>query len=230
MRFITGIGQRWKQALGASLTIALLTAVAVVGISLFGSEVLAAWKTSDNAEEALVSASVLNFDAPAATVARFNSETAASNSPQVVSNWKYTQNPLLDLLATNPLVDAFLFQAAKTNPVLNDFLQLNPTTSALVTSGTLSFYGTYLGQTLLPAVNSFIKTQETVLSTIAKTNPALAPLVNTTLNTLNAFQTTFNQTVVNTVTALQKIQQTVNNSLPPNVPKPAPIPNASGTT
>jgi hypothetical protein len=108
--FISATGQRWKRAVGASLTIALLSAVAVVGITLFGSEVLAAWKTPGNAEQALASngafAGLLNFEAPAANAARLASErdadakgkAQAGSVPQFVKNWKFTQNSLADNL------------------------------------------------------------------------------------------------------------------------------------
>lgn len=108
MRFLTAFGQRWKRAIGASLTIALLSAVAVVGITLFSSEVLAAWKTPENVEQALASegafAGVLNFEAPAETVARFKTDnkavgkSQASSDAMVAKNWKYTQNSLLDTI------------------------------------------------------------------------------------------------------------------------------------
>lgn len=112
-RFTVGlnrmIGHGWKRTAGASLTIALLTAVAVVGITLFGSEVFAAWKTQSNAETALASGSafegLLNFDAPAATVAQFDTKAEQSSNGQtgknamVAKNWKFTQNPIQDILS-----------------------------------------------------------------------------------------------------------------------------------
>jgi hypothetical protein len=104
VNFITAIGQRWKRAVGASLTIALLAAVAVVGITLFSSEVLAAWKTpaSGSAFEG-----VLNFEAPSATLVKYvsDSETVAKDMAQTgsdplpVKNWKFTQNSLTDNIA-----------------------------------------------------------------------------------------------------------------------------------
>jgi hypothetical protein len=106
--FLTAFGQRWKRAVGASLTIALLSAVAVVGITLFGSEVFAAWKTPGNAEQALASegafAGILNFEAPADTVARVQTEkkdfgkSQSSRHAMLAKNWKFTQNPLLDFI------------------------------------------------------------------------------------------------------------------------------------
>jgi hypothetical protein len=105
MRFITAFGQRWKQAVGVSLTLALLSAVAVVGITLFGSEVLAAWKTPENAEQALSSegalAGILNFEAAAETTAQFQTDkkeaakAQTTSGPMVAKNWKFTQT-LLD--------------------------------------------------------------------------------------------------------------------------------------
>src|SRR5581483_6391025 len=80
-------------------------AVAIVGLSVFSSEILAAWKTPGNAERALSSGDILeellSFAAPAETVARFEaakqedeeSMTEVSNDPLLAENWKFTQNP-----------------------------------------------------------------------------------------------------------------------------------------
>lgn len=102
MRFTTGIGQRWKQAFGASLAIVPLSAVAVVGFTLLGSKVLAAWKAPGNAEQALTSSAfigLLNFEAPEATVARIaavkeefeKDNRRAGNASMFVDNWRFTQ-------------------------------------------------------------------------------------------------------------------------------------------
>jgi hypothetical protein len=102
MRFITVIGQRWKRAVGASLAIASLSAVAVVGFTLLGSKVLAAWKAPGNAEQALTTSAfegLLNFEAPAATAARIavqkeefeRDNRRASNASMLVKNWRFTQ-------------------------------------------------------------------------------------------------------------------------------------------
>jgi hypothetical protein len=106
VQFNSVMKERWKKALGASLTIALLSAVAGVGITLFSSEVLAAWKTQGKAEQSLSSSGalegLLNFEAPAATAARLATEKEDANqsktetSGQVVKNWKFTQSPVLD--------------------------------------------------------------------------------------------------------------------------------------
>ncbi len=102
---ISVMKNRWKKALGASLTIALLSAVAGVGITLFSSEVLAAWKTQGKAEQTLTSSGaldgLLNFEAPAATAARLATEKEDANQSkpengQVVKNWKFTQSPVID--------------------------------------------------------------------------------------------------------------------------------------
>src|SRR5579885_1653841 len=90
MCFMTGIGQRWKRALGASLALVSLSAVAVVGFTLLGSKVLAAWKAPGNAEQALTSRAfdgLLNFEAPEATVARL----AAQKEQFEKDNRRFTQ-------------------------------------------------------------------------------------------------------------------------------------------
>lgn len=102
MRFITGIGQRWRPAVGASLAIASLSAVAVVGVTLLGSKVLAAWKAPGNAERALTASAfdgLLNFEAPEATAARIAAQKEEferdkrriSNASMLVKNWRFTQ-------------------------------------------------------------------------------------------------------------------------------------------
>jgi hypothetical protein len=114
MRFTAAIAQRgrnrWKRAVESIVTIVVLLAVAVGGIVLFGSEVSAVWKAPGNANQALASdgafAGLLNFEAPAATVARFEAaakeyeknQTQAANFPLLVKNWKYTQ--IIDPLTT----------------------------------------------------------------------------------------------------------------------------------
>ena len=104
MQFISLMKNRWKKALGASLTIALLSAVAGVGITFLSSDVLAAWKWKGMADQAHSSSGLgdlLNFEAPAATVTRLatQKEDAAQSksSGQLVKNWKFTQSPLLDI-------------------------------------------------------------------------------------------------------------------------------------
>ncbi len=102
MRFITGIGQRWKPAIGASLTILTLSAVAIVGFTLLGSKVLASWKAPGNAEQTLTSSAfdlLLNFEAPEAMVARLTAQKEefekdnrrARNASLLVNNWRFTQ-------------------------------------------------------------------------------------------------------------------------------------------
>ncbi len=106
MQVISVMKSRWKKALGASLTIALLSAVAGVGITFLSSDVLAAWKWKGKAEQARSSngfGDLLNFEAPAATAARLATEKqdAAQSkmeaNGQLVKNWKFTQSPLLDV-------------------------------------------------------------------------------------------------------------------------------------
>lgn len=102
MRFSTGIGQSWKRAIGASLAIVPLSAVAVVGFTLLGSKVLAAWKAPGNAEQALTSSAfdgLFDFEAPEAMVARIAAQKEefekdnrkASNASMLVKSWRFTQ-------------------------------------------------------------------------------------------------------------------------------------------
>lgn len=139
MRFHTAIGQRmrgsWKRAAGAGLTVVMLSIVAIVGLTLFGSEAIAAWKATENAEQILSSGNtlegLLNFEAPTATMTQLetkkveaeNSIKKASSVPLLVKNWKYTQNQ-------NPVVvyiEGALFQLAveilDSNPALPPFIK-----------------------------------------------------------------------------------------------------------
>jgi hypothetical protein len=104
--FTTAIGSKWKgrvkRAVGVALTVVLLSAVAVVGSSLLGSEVLAAWKAPGNAEKIHVSSGALeglfSFHAPASTVARFEADSEQEaklmsqdfSDPSLLKNWKFT--------------------------------------------------------------------------------------------------------------------------------------------
>lgn len=141
MRITTVIGQkwrnRWRQFAGAALTVALLSAVAVVGIALFGSEVLAAWKTPENAEQVLSSGGafegLLNFEAPAETVARFSAKTEQAQrskgrtdtNPLLVANWKFTQNVFVDAFTQS----LELYQEAVFLEGFVRFIQANPNVS-----------------------------------------------------------------------------------------------------
>jgi hypothetical protein len=88
------------------LTFALLAAVAVVGITLLGSNLLAAFKAEGKAEQALVpDTGLLNFEAPTATVMRLRAKTEdvemSTNKAEgldslLVRSWRYTQNPVAD--------------------------------------------------------------------------------------------------------------------------------------
>ncbi len=102
MLFMSEIGQRWKRILGASLTILPLSVVAVVGFTLLGSKVLAAWKAPGSAEQTHTSRALdglLNFEAPEAMVARLTAQKEefkkdnrkASNVSLLVNNWRFTQ-------------------------------------------------------------------------------------------------------------------------------------------
>lgn len=199
MRFITVSKQRWKQAFGASLTIALLAAVAVGGSSLFGSEVLGAWKTPDSAEQALASSGVFNFDAPEAMVAQFEAKAEepargkTSNDALVAKNWKFTEailSPFISpYLAANTSVDYQLV----TNPNYTvfglNFSQLNgplysPYASAVAISGAVSFYGNWLSQVYLPFVNAILPP--------SPLRNSIDSLLVSTVDSLIAFQTGIN--------------------------------------
>jgi hypothetical protein len=95
--------KRWQQAAKGSLTLVLLLVVAVVGFSLLGSEVLAAWKAPNDSGKELASggafAGLVNFEAPTATVARQEATAEESQksrawvqNPLLLKNWKYTQS------------------------------------------------------------------------------------------------------------------------------------------
>ena len=54
MRFLTTTGRRWRdrwqRAVGTTLTVVVLSAVVVMALNLFDSEVLATWKGAGDAE------------------------------------------------------------------------------------------------------------------------------------------------------------------------------------
>jgi hypothetical protein len=195
VRTMTMIGRRWrnrwKKVAGAVLTLALLSALAVVGITLFGSEVLAAWKMPENAEQALSSGGafegLLNFAAPAETVARFgsnsekaqSSSTKAGNASLVVKNWKYTAaNPALEqLFATNFALDFQLFLRNNNPESIQQFLEANQPLNFIVASGALYYAGVSL-QGLLPGLS-----------------PALGSIVTAYVNGLRSLQITINSNI-----------------------------------
>ncbi len=179
MSSAAAIGQKWKnewkRAASASLTIALLLAVAVVGISLFGSEVVAAWKKPGNAERALPSggvlADLLNFDAPAQTLARVNVQTAESEQSiqrtadvsLLVKNWKFTQNPIVDFLQSlGPAIQAS--QAAVANAInqINQLVAAEFSALAAFINAVLTAYANF--------INSFASSFVNVSTTINQTN------------------------------------------------------------
>jgi hypothetical protein len=110
----TAIGRswhnKWKRAAGAALTIVVLSAVTVVAIVLLGSKFLAACKAAGDAERALAPGAaieeLLNLDAPARWVARGKAHSQeadqsiqrAEEAAVLVKNWRYTQNPIADLV------------------------------------------------------------------------------------------------------------------------------------
>lgn len=113
MSLITLIGQSggksWKKAARAALTAVLLSAIAIAAVTLFGSKVLAAWKAPGSAEQVFSGGQLqglFSFEAPAATVARFESQKQDSEQfmaqttkdPLLLKNWKFTQNPVLDFI------------------------------------------------------------------------------------------------------------------------------------
>jgi hypothetical protein len=170
VRITTVIGQKWrnswKRFAGAALTIALLSAVAVVGIALFGSEVLAAWRTPESAGQALFPggafAGLLSFEGPAETVARFKSTAEegqsnikrADNASLLAKNWKYTAaNPAQEqLLATNFALDFFLFLNNNNPESIQEFLEANQPLNFIAASGAMYFAGVFL-ESLLPGLN-----------------------------------------------------------------------------
>jgi hypothetical protein len=210
VRITTVIGQkwrnRWKRFAGAALTIALLSAVAFVGITLFGSEVLAAWKTPENAGQPQSSGSafegLLNFATPAETVARFKSNAegvqssikGADNASLLVKNWKYTAaNPALEaLLAKNVALDFLLYMNNNRNGI-QEFLEANSPLNFIAASGALYVYGVFL---------------ESLLPQLVSSNLGLARFVEGYVN------------------GLRSLQQAINNQIPVNF-RPPPIPPVS---
>lgn len=114
MRSATAIGHswldKWKRAAGAAMTIVILSAVSVLGIALLGSKFLAGYKASGDAERVLAPGAaigeLLNLDAPARWVARGKAHLQeadqsiqrAEQAALLVKNWRYTQNPIADLV------------------------------------------------------------------------------------------------------------------------------------
>ncbi len=103
--FVNTIGQRTKRTAGAILTIVMLSAVAIVGLSLLGSDVLASWKTPDSAEKTLAaSQGLLTFEAPASTLAQFqakekdaqNGKDLVDTAALLVKDWKNTSLTLAE--------------------------------------------------------------------------------------------------------------------------------------
>jgi hypothetical protein len=211
VRFITTIRQRWKKALSASLTIALLSAVLVVGATLFSSEVFAAWKTPGNASGGILDG-VLDFEAPAATVAAFQ---AKSEEGQLVKNWKNTDSPLLDsILSRNTQLSYQLVTNANTPQTIIPGLSLSynqiasnpalsPFAAQIALSAAMSFQGTIISQIILP-----------VLNTLAPTNPLA--------KTLSQVFTIYVNTLIAT-------QASILATIPPTF-RPPPIPPASPST
>ncbi|MHB1425865.1 MAG: hypothetical protein ACYC3I_22090 [Gemmataceae bacterium] len=216
MRFITAIGQRWKRAAGASFTLALLAAVAVVGLTFFSSKTLTACKAAGNAEQALASGNslgLLNFDAPEAKVAQFKAKKAEES--ELVKNWKFTDNPLLDsILAVNTFFDFKLVTdpsapQSLTPSISFSYNQINtpaftPFAAQIALSGGLSFWGTFIGQDYMPFVN-----------VVLGSNPAL-----------HGFLHVFDAAVVSYVNLLIRTQAALNAVIPPAFRPPA-IPPAS---
>jgi hypothetical protein len=225
--FLTVMGQRWKRAVGASLTIALLSAVAVVGFTVFGSKMLTACRAAGTAEQALASGSLLDFNAPEAKVAQIKAKTAES---ELVKNWKFTDSPLLDsILAINTPLDYSLvtnpnipqpiigglslsYNQITSNPFLSPFANL------IGLSGAESFLGNFLSKVYLPFVDS---TLNALAKTLAVTNPALANFVLAVKNSIN-------NTVTSIVNGLIASQNAINALIPPNF-RPAAITPASPT-
>jgi hypothetical protein len=165
VHIMTVIGQRWrnrwKKFAGAVLTIALLSGVAAVGITLFGSEVLAAWKTPGNAEQALASegafAGALNFAAPAETVERLETQktefakSQSSRDSVLAKNWKFTQESLADYII-QAYTDGIQLQVVTLG--LQMFFPNSPLTAAAFkfTNGFLQIADAFLAALHLPPV------------------------------------------------------------------------------
>ena len=228
MHFLTAIGQRWKRAFGASLTIALLSAVAAVGFTVFGSKMLTACKAAGTAEQALASGSVLsllNIDAPQATATPSQTKTEESI---LAKNWKNTDLPLLDsILKTNTLLDYNLvtmpntplpiiggvslsFNQIQSNPLLSPFANL------IAISGALQFQAAFLILPYQTIVTNFLVSISKGLSV---SNPSLAMFVAGISNAINA-------TINSWVSFLRAWQTTINVSIPANY-RPTPIPPTS---
>jgi hypothetical protein len=111
MHFVAALGQRWKEGwktvTGAVLTVVLLSGVAVGGLALAGSDVLASLKASEGP---------LTFDAPTSTLLRLQAKTGiAQNSKEqvgdtalLVEDWRYTQLTLAQFQQLQQLL--FLFE------------------------------------------------------------------------------------------------------------------------
>jgi len=197
--FVTAIGQNWKRAAGAALTIALLSAVAAGGLALLGSELFASGKMPENTEQALASSSafegLLNFETPAKTVARLETQ---KEEALLVKDWKYTANPgllgfgnlfssannltsLESLFASNPYLDFFIVLA--NNQSFNSFLLANPPLAYIVATGALYVYGVIL---------------ENVMYALKVTNLPAARLIEGYVNFLRGVQASlFNLIPVN---------------------------------
>lgn len=194
MRNAAVIGQRWKRAAGAALTILVLSAVAVGGLTLFGSEVLAAWKAPGDAEQALVSGGalegLLSFDAPAVLSARFKAqmEEAEQSIPRgesaslLAKNWRYTQSPAADALV----------------------LSLNLYVSALRAEIALSVFDNFMDQ---------------LQKNIAASNSPFAPLLN---NALSAFEDQVIALLTWYINTAAAIQSLINPRIPANF-RPPPL-------
>jgi hypothetical protein len=196
------IGRRWRykweRVAGGALTIIVLLAVAIVGPTLFGSEVLAAWKAPGDAEQALSSDGplerLLSFDAPAVLNARLKTQTVeavqsirkAENAILLTRNWKYTQSPTADSLA----------------------LSLNLYVSALQAEIALSAFDNFMDQLQI---------------NVAASNSPFAPFIN---NVLAGFEDQVISFLVSYINAAAALQSLINPLIPASF-RPPPIPAAS---
>jgi hypothetical protein len=183
---------------GAAFTIVVLSAVAVVALPLFGSEVLVSWKLPERAEQALSTSSALaglvDFGAPVALGARFKAQTEeakasiqrADNASSLVRNWKYTQSPTTDALA----------------------LSLN------------LYFQALQAEIFLSAFNNSI---QQLLSSLSTSSSPFAPFLSTALMT---FQNQVNGFLTSYVNTLSSVQSLINPLIPASF-RPPPIPPAS---
>jgi hypothetical protein len=180
----TAIGQkwkdRWKRAANAAMTTVALSAVTVAALALLGTELLAAWKAPGSAEQALASGSVfeelVNFEAPAWTVARVKAQLEEADQSMrrgreaalLVRNWRFTQNPIADLMQLVLQQELNQVQAllAAASNLVSQIQQIIATDSAIVGS----------------IINSFVTAVQNLVSSILNSIFNSATVINVSNN------------------------------------------------